>query len=324
VTPDELLALVEENPYTGNASQVVTLCLGIHQASEDLDKKTLRASRDQMPITDKIFSKLKVVGSVLSQLTQTQQKTLLKSLPDSYGTIHVLCGLSPQELLTASKSKDISRSTSIRDARDFVKRVRFPVQQDPDQRHLPKAKVHYDKTWRTLLTLNEDPSRPLTQDDLFLLLGRIQEVVRDYGVEVRHPEKQETIRDLQSKQRAEQEAFWRTALEDQLPRSWFTTTPEEVRKQFNLKTIEELWTTPLRQFTGFIVRSEGGRQPFWEKWGRAWVCKIQLEQLKTEDKSQRYSHSKRMQEIFDDETKGGSALAVWRNKMLRDGGFIPL
>ena len=324
MTPAELLALVEENPYTGTATQVVTLCLGIHQATQDLDKQTLRAVRDEMPITDKIFSKLKVIGSVLTQLTPAQQKTLTKVLPNSYGTIHVLCGLKPQELLTAAKSKDIKRTTSIRVARDFVTRVRFPVPQDPGTSHLPKSGMTYDKTWRTLLTLNEDPAQPLNDDDLLVLQRRVQEAVREYGVEVRIPERQESIRDLESKQRSEQEAFWRTALEDQLPRDWFTTTPEEVRKQFNLKTIEELWATPLRQFTGFIVRSEGGRDGFWQKWGRAWVCKIQLEQLKTKDKTQRYNYTRRMEEIFDDNDRGGQLLAVWRNKMLRDGGFAPI
>ena len=149
-------------------------------------------------------------------------------------------------------------------------------------------------------------------------------VLKGYGVEVRTPEKEESIRDLQNKQRAEQEGFWRTALEEHLTRDWFKDTPTEVRKQFNLKTIEELWRTPLRQFTGFIVRSEGGRQPFWEKWGRAWVCKIHLEQLKTDDKTQRYNYTRRMQEIFDDETKGGRDLLLWRNKMLMGAGFPPL
>ena len=113
-------------------------------------------------------------------------------------------------------------------------------------------------------------------------------------------------------------------MEEHLTRDWFKETPTEVRKQFNLKTIEELWRTPLRQFTGFIIKAEGGRQSFWEKWGHAWVCKIQLEQLKTDDKTQRYNYTRRMQEIFDDETKGGRDLLLWRNKMLMGAGFPPL
>ena len=93
-------------------------------------------------------------------------------------------------------------------------------------------------------------------------------VLKGYGVEVRTPEKEESIRDLQNKQRAEQEGFWRTfPLEEHLTRDWFKDTPTEVRKQFNLKTIEELWRTPLRQFTGFIVKSEGGRQAILGKSG---------------------------------------------------------
>lgn len=316
MTPAELLALAEENPYTGTSKQVVTLCLGIHQACEDLDPKVLRAARDEMPITDKIFSKLRVIGSLMSQLTQTQQKTAIRALPDSYNGIHSFCGLTPQELITAIKSKTITKSTTNRDARDLVKRIRYPVERVEQPKH--------DTTWRTILTINENPSAPLTPDDLLKVQQEMTKVLKGYGVEVRTPEKEESIRDLQNKQRAEQEGFWRTALEEHLTRDWFKETPTEVRKQFNLKTIEELWRTPLRQFTGFIVKSEGGRQPFWEKWGRAWVCKIHLEQLKTDDKTQRYNYTRRMQEIFDDETKGGRDLLLWRNKMLMGAGFPPL
>jgi hypothetical protein len=321
VTPAELLALAEENPYTGDAQQVVTLCLGIHQASMELDPATLRAARDEMPISDKIFSKLKVIGSLMTQLTPTQQKTVIKALPDSYNGIHSFCGLTAKELFTAIKSKNITKSTTNRDARDLVKRIRFPVPETQSQNHQPRSQVQYDPTWRTLLTINEDPSQPLTPDDLLKLQQEMTKVLKGYGVEVRTPEKEDTIRDLQSKQRSEQEAFWRTAMEDHLTSDWFQTTPEEIRKQFNIKTIEELWATPLRQFTGFIIRSEGSRSTFWEKWGRAWVCKIQLEQLKTTNKTQRYEYTRRMNEIFIDDTKDGKELNAWRNKMLRGAGF---
>ena len=48
------------------------------------------------------------------------------------------------------------------------------------------------------------------------------------------------------------------------------------------------------------------------------VCKIQ-EQLKTDDKTQRSITTRK---IFDDETKGGKELLLWRNKMLMKAGFI--
>ena len=261
MTPAELLALAKENPYTGTSKQVVTLCLGIHQACED-GPQGPEGSQDEMPITDKIFSKLRVIGSLMSQLTQTQQKTAIKALPDSYNGIHSFCGLTPQELVKKpSRARPSPRAPPTEMPVIWWERIRFPVERVEETEH--------DTTWRTILTINENPSAPLTPDDLLKVQQEMTKVLKGYGVEVRTPEKEESIRDLQNKQRAEQEGFWRTALEEHLTRDWFKETPTEVRKQFNLKTIEELWRTPLRQFTGFIVRSEGGRAKlFWEKWGR--------------------------------------------------------
>ena len=58
----------------------------------------------------------------------------------------------------AIKSKTITKSTTNRDARDLVKRIRFPVERVEEPKH--------DTTWRTILTINENPSAPLTPDDL--------------------------------------------------------------------------------------------------------------------------------------------------------------
>ena len=322
MTAKELLALVQENPPTGTAKQIVTLSLGIHQASVEMDPKTLRSVRDQMPITDVHHSRMKVIGSVMQELTEQERKTLLKSLPDSYGTIHVLCGLKPQELMTAAKTKTISKDMSIRDAREFVKTVRYPV-------HLSSARprrsmVSSDPTWKTLLTLHEDPSRPLGEEDRQHLAERIREVIGDLGVEVRHPEKTESIRDLIDRQRAEHETFWRTAMQNELTTQWWKTTDPKVRKQFNLKTIEEFWDTPLRQFTGFLVRNEGDRGSFWEERGRAWVCKVHMEQVRTPDKTKRYYFRCRLEEVFADDTKKGNDLLRWRNEQMRRGGLTPI
>ena len=37
----DLLALAEQNPYTGTAQQVMTLCIGIYEASVELDAQTM-------------------------------------------------------------------------------------------------------------------------------------------------------------------------------------------------------------------------------------------------------------------------------------------
>jgi len=323
MTDLDLLSLAEENPYTGTAQQVMTLCMGLYDASVALDAKTMRTLRDQLPITDKIFSKLRVIGKTCSALPPDQRKVVVKSLPDSYSTIHVLCGLKPTELHTAAKSKRISRTTSIRSAREYVKQVRYPAL--VGDRDLPtkgaKQTTTGDPSWRPLLTLHEDPTRPLNEEDLLALQHHLMQVCKDYGIEVRTAPIDQSISLLQKKQRAEKETFWRNTLEDELPQSWFDETPLEVRKQFNLKNLEELIRTPLRQFTGFLVRSAGGSRFMWERYGRAYTAKIHLEHAKTDDRTQRHNYKRRLEEVFTDESKGGRDLAVWSNRMLKGAGF---
>ena len=319
----DLLALAEQNPYAGTAQQVMTLCIGIYEASVELDAQTMRAVRDQLPITDKIYSKLRVIGKTCSALPPDQRKVVIKALPDSYSTIHVLCGLKPAELHTAAKSKRISRTISIRSARDYVKQVRYPAlvgdrDLKPGATNPPNAG---DPSWRALLTLHEDPARPLTEEHLLALHQDLEQVCKHYGIEVRRAPINQSISLLQKKERAEKETFWRNTLQNELPQTWFDETPLETRKQFNLKNLEELIRTPLRQFTGFLVRSAGGRRFLWQRYGRAYVAKIHLEYAKTDDRTQRHNYKRRLEEVYGDDTINGRDLAVWSNKMLKGAGF---
>jgi hypothetical protein len=321
----DLLALAEENPYTGTARQVITLCIGIYEASVELDAQTMRALRNELPITDKIYSKLRVIGKTCCALPTTQRQVVMKALPDSYSTIHVLCGLKPQELHTAAKSKRINRTTSIRSARDYVRQVRFPAltgNPEATPPTLTTSRTEADPTWKTLLTIHEDPTQPLTPEQQIQLHTRIAEVCLDHGVEVRRAE-DTSIRKLQQDQRTQAETFWRGVLEDLLPQTWFDELPQDLRTQFNLKTVQEVYKTPLRQFTGLLIRSTGGRKKFWEQHGRTYIAKLHLEMAETTDRIRRNNHKRRLEEVFADQdgTRGGRDLAVWNNKMLRGAGL---
>ena len=158
--------LVTENPYTGTAQQVITLSIGIYEASVELDARSMRALRNQLPITDKIYSKLRVIGKTCSDLPPSQLKVVMKAMPDSYSTIHALCGLKAQELHTAAKSRRVNRTTTTRTARDYVRQVRFPaLTGNPEARPatLTTSRTKADPTWKTLLTIHEDPERPQTK-----------------------------------------------------------------------------------------------------------------------------------------------------------------
>ena len=307
----DFLQLLEENPYSGSAHQVVALSRGIHRASKELDGQTFRAYRDKSGINEKVFSKIKVIGKTLSALEEADLKAVEKALPDSYSTIHCLCGLSQKELVTAVKSKSISKDLSIRAARLYLKQVRFPSlvgQLDGAGKQ--------EEVFRVFQMENS----PLDSIALGELEQALQEVCERFGAVVQSPQTS-SIRTLRKQDRADREVFWRNALEAELPLEWFEGTSEEVRKQFNLKTVEEVYNTPLRQFTGFLIRSSGGRSIFWEKFGRAYVCKVHMEQEKTNDRTQRHNWKRRLEEVFGDASKGGRELASWNNRMLKGAGF---
>lgn len=304
--------LLEQNPYAGTADQVVLLSLGIQQASKELDGKTFRDYRDRSGINEKVFSKLKVIGKTMSALDDQDLHALVKVLPDSYSTIHCLCGLSQKELVTALKSKSISKDLSIRAARKYLKQVRFPAlvgQLD--------ATTQKEEIFRVF----QQQKAPLDSSTLESLQQALQEVCDRFGAVVQAPGAT-SITMLRKQDRADREVFWRNALEAELPLEWFEDTSPEVRKQFNLKTVEEIYNTPLRQFTGFLIRSSGGRTQFWELFGRAYVCKLHMEQEKTNDRTQRHNWKKRLEEVFADDAKGGRDLAIWNNRMLKGSGFV--
>ena len=107
-------------------------------------------------------------------------------------------------------------------------------------------------------------------------------------------------------------------LEKELTQKWFKGLPDEVKKQFNLKTIDELRDTPLRNFTGFLIRADGGREHFWVNHGQAYVAKVQFLMESTEDRAQKYNLKRRLEEVLGDRRE----LAVWNNVMLKNSGLI--
>ena len=109
----------------------------------------------------------------------------------------------------------------------------------------------------------------------------------------------------------------RTAMARNLQSKWLKERPEEIRIQFNLKTVQELHHAPLRTFTGFLQRSDGGKSEFWQKHGQNHVAKMHLETEKTDDHAQRYNLKRRLEEVLGDRRE----LAIWTNIMLMEGGY---
>ena len=304
--------LVAENPYTGTAEQIVTLSLALAEAGKRLDPTTFRLYKEATEINPKIISKLNVIGKTLLKMKEKERRDVIRKLPASYSTIHLLCSLKPDELVTAAKSGSLTPSISIREAKDYVTQVRFPrVAASTGERGRWGVRQEH------LFSVYRPEEHPLAGEALKAMETALRKVCGDYGVELRQANSDST-RSLKQQQKAARAGFWRECLQKELDQKWFKDQPDEVKKQFDLKKMEELHDAPLRAFTGFLIRADGGKEKFWEKHGQAYVAKLQFLMEMTEDNAQRYNLKRRLEEVMETRSK----LAIWNNIMIKSSGFI--
>ena len=304
---------VEDHPYDGTAKQIVTLALGIAEASKKLDKSIFLLYKEQSSISSKIFSKLKVIGETISEMDKTKRKDVIKGLPPSYSTIHVLCSLKPEELVTAVKSKCVTKTMSVRKAREYTKQVRFPqlAATDGEIGRWGRKQEHLWSVFRP-------DDVPLEGEAKETLEEALRRVCKEHGVQLRQARITATTA-LREDERRERAAFWRKILEKEITQKWFQDAPEpSLKKQFNIKTVDELRDTPLRQFTGFLINADLGREKFWKIHGQAYVAKLQFLMESTEDAGQRFNYKRRLETVMGERTE----LAIWNNVMMKNSGFI--
>ena len=308
------LDLLASNPYRGTTEQVVTLSLGIADAAATLDRNVFSLLRERSGINSKVFSKLKVIGETLRAVDPQKLDDVVKKLPASYSTIHALCALKPEELVTATKSGTINRTISVRAAETYVKQVRFPYMafqgnvSDPHSRDDVQVFGVYCQS-----------NCPLDSETLTQLETELSRVCHQYLVTLRATGSKRTTF-LKQEDRARKEVLWRSMLEKELTLKWFQQVPEQVKKQFNLRTHEELLSTPLRSFTGFLVKAEGSRDSFWSAHGKAYIAKLHYEQERTDDKAQRFNLKKRLDDVLTDSRR--SQLLLWRNQIAKESGVF--
>ena len=309
---DTALRVVRENPYTGTAQQVVTTSLAVAEAATQMDASTFALYREGTGIGEKVFSKLRVIGKTLLKLNDAERREVVKGLPASYSTIHLLCSISPAELVTGVRNKSITPSISVRGARDYTKQVRFPQLAASDG-----EKGRWGAKQEHLWSIYRPEELALAGDALKSLEEALRVVCQEHGVLLRQANPAGT-RTLREEERGRRAALWREMLEKELTQKWFKELPEDVKKQFNLKTVDEVRDTPLRNFTGFLIRADGGRENFWGKHGQAYVAKVQFLMESTEDRAQRFNLKRRLEEVLGDRKE----LAIWNTLILKNSGLI--
>jgi len=311
--PDDDLIIAGEMQYTGTTKEIVTLSLAIAKANKTMDSSVFTLYKEKSNINSKIFSKLKIIGEKLLELTEAKRRDVIKGLPSSYNTIHALCSLAPEELVTAIKSKCVTQNTSYRGATAYVKQIKFPqlAAADGEKGRWSTKQEHLWSVFRT-------DDMPLEGEAKTNVEEALRRVCKEHGVVLRQARISSTST-LRKEERRELAAFWRRMLEKEVRQKWFQDVPNDLlKKQFNIRNVDELRDTPLRQFTGFLINASGGREIFWEKHGKAYVAKLQFLMESTEDAAQRYNYKRRLENVMAEKKE----LAVWNNVILKNSGFI--
>ncbi len=310
-TLKEYLKVIKDNPFNGTTNQIVNLSFGISNAKKKLDTSIFNIFKEKSGIEAKTFSKLKKIGDKLNLLNERDLKEVVKGLPPSYNIIHSLMSLNADAIITSVKSKSVSPSTSYREVNDYVKKVKFPhlMAKDGEKGRWSTKQEHLWSVFRT------DDVRLEGQAFMDVEIA-LRRVLSDYGLslrDVRNTNKS-TIRKEERRVKAQ---FWRKILEEEVTQRWFSEQADELKKQFNLKTVDELRDTPLRQFTGFLVKADSNKGNFWEKHGQAYIAKVNFLMETTEDNAQRYNYKRSIER----RTAEFRDLAVFNTLMLKRGGF---
>ena len=312
LTLDTALDLVGKHPYSGSVEDIVTLSSTISQSKKQFNKSVYKIFTEKSNIDPKIYSNLKKIGDRMDTLPIDVKQEVCRSFPPHYRTIYNLCSLKPEEIKTAVKKKTITKNMSYRESDYLVKQIRFPSK---------------------LVTENDKGRWSIKQEHLFSIFRRdtiwlegealeeceaaLRKICKEYQLDLRKP-KEDTIASIRVEERATKAAFWRKRLEELITEKWFAEQPAEVKKQFNIKKVEEVIDAPLRSFTGFLVCCGCGKKKFFDIWGKAYIAKVHMLEETTEDAANRYNYRRRLEEKLGDKRE----LLVWNNMVLSSAGFI--
>ena len=307
------IQIAKDNPPDGTIQQVCNLSISIAESSNKMDKSIFNLYKEKIDIEPKTFSKLKVIGEKLLEANEEDKKAIIKDLPASYGTLHIICSkLSIEEIKTAIKGKCITKTLSFRGADKYVKQIRFPhkFSTDGDKGRWSIKQEHLFSIFRRDNVVLEGEALERCEES-------IRKICREYQLDLRKP-KEDSVASIRVEERATKAAFWRKRLEELITEKWFAEQSAEVKKQFNLKKVEEVIDAPLRTFTGFLVCCGCGKKKFFDVWGKAYIAKVHMLEETTEDAANRYNYRRRLEEKLGDKRE----LAIWNNLVLRDAGFI--
>ena len=234
--------------YGADSHNVTCHCRSIHPCEGQNLHPVERRDRHW----DKVFSKLKKIGETFQGLTEKERRDVIEGLPASYSTIHVLCSISPAELVTGVKSKNITPATSIRAARDYTTQIRFPGKAATDG-----EKGRWGAKQEHLFSVFRPAELPLEGEALNTLEAALRRVCVEHGVVMR----QATTASIKpSEEERERAGVLEGSDGKGTHQKWFSGQSDELKKQFIIRTIDELRDTPFVNSRDFSPRQTQGQR----------------------------------------------------------------
>ena len=308
INPKEAIKIAENNPYKGTAKQIAKLSISIAQSAQIFDHSVFALYKEKINISPKIFSKLKVIGETLLDIKQQERNQLINQFPDSYTTIHILCSISNKDLVTAAEKGDITANTTAKEAQLYVQQIRFPTGDGE------KGKWGYKQ--EHLFNIVRPDDVPMSTTSLNNLKSDIRKICLEYGAELQVPNPSGTT-PLRQQERKEKALFWKSILNKEIDQKWFDKTPKSTRKKFNIQSLDDLHESDITTFTSFIIKVEGSKDIFWNTYGKAYICKLQILSEEHPETGQRYNYRKRLKSYLQDKNE----LRIWNDLVLEENGF---
>ena len=308
INPKEALEIAKNNPYKGTAKQIAKLSISIAQSAQIFDHSVFALYKDKINISPKIFSKLKVIGETLLEVKEQERNLLINQFPDSYTTIHILCSITTKDLVTGAEKGDITANTTAKEAQLYVQQIRFPTGDGE------KGKWGYKQ--EHLFNIVRPDDVPMSTTSLNNLKSDIRKICLEYGAELQVANPSGTT-PLRQQERKEKAFFWKSILNKQIDQKWFDKTPKSTRKKFNIQSLDDLNESDIKTFTSFIIKVEGSKDIFWNTYGKAYICKLQILAEEHAETGQRYNYRKRLKSYLQDKNE----LRIWNDLVLEENGF---
>jgi len=121
----------------------------------------------------------------------------------------------------------------------------------------------------------------------------LRKVCTDDGVKIQtaNPTDTTTLRQLEREEKAN---YWRSILKKEITEKWFNQSSAQLREEFNLNTIDGLFDSSIRIFSGFITHTGVSKANFKKVYGKPYLAKLHILSEVTEDIGQRYNYRKRL------------------------------